>query len=969
MAGKRKCREEDELTTDSRDNTLTLSTSLENRISQPESKKARKRRRKAQRDALERNKLQSTDWLNNPVSLPPAAGPSQPAPPLQARLEAELQYSLEDMDFGDYGPLSPPTFGSDWVSSMVIAGEFPHCKKVKTSTKVSPHLAPRQLPAFPPSLPPPEVLPPIHIHPDLAVSTEAPAPTHPPQQALPLTIGMKPEQDHNSRHGIFHVSDSTREAGSRAEKRKIPYIPDPARTLVMEQLPKSHRSIDFVDRWCRSTSGVSALHLFVDPPSGKALIEFDTAELARKAWASPRLGQSLVGKKSNMLKGKPREDQIKVWWYRVDRGEVEEGEIEEGGVHPPSSPRKESKKDRKARLAKEREMKAMKENQRQQKKKQKSRESSSTLVPTLAQPAPSVVQATSSQVVPPAPGLPTAFLFDPSSSVCPPAQPWSYPSTQTAQVQLPTMSYFSPSSPSLRMGVGSSLAPGARGGHDDSASIASSGGRSSPEGHWSLQTAVVTPPSRIAVIATTVGQADDLPDYSEVDIDVDPTGGEVDSKTAPPSTNGKAQQPSTNDNALSPQPVIPAWPRFISESTREQPRSKQQSQAHPQPKSRTLATKHHSTVPMLISKNQSPQQNPLVSSSLTPISRVSNTSQHNSFSSIPSKSSPLVPTSASHGSNILSVEPKVAENITQSEHVGSNLDKQFSKSKMELVTAKNSTPPSSSPDPVSVPVFAATSSSGSNSVGQAMEENLRQLAFASKRARVSGVQPQSSSSQHRSSTSADVNMPVHNFAGMVLPSNDGPNHEQVEENNKAVSLNTIETSVTSSGRVPQTSTVDTFSFEDLAITFITQTIENVKANNNRHQPDPQASTLSSASVPHSTGAVVGYLPFSLDSVPSDAPAAGVNLNKEPLAINSSVNMSKSELSTKKRRLEKHLQESKILMERLSTAKTKREKDLLLKIMNEKMRCVSLCKTFFDAFLCVYRFTFIILLSAFCRTDG
>jgi len=931
---------------DSRSNTLTPSTSLENRISQPESKKARKRRRKAQRDALERNKLQSSDWLNNPGSLPPAAGPSQQSPPLQARLEAESHYSVEDMD---YGPPSPSTFGSDWVSSMVIAGEFPHCKKVKTSTKTSPRLAPRQLPALSPSLPLPKVLPPIHIHPDLAFSTEAPAPTHSPQDALPpQTIGMKPEQDPNSIHGIFHVSDLTKEAGSGVDKRKNPYIPNPARTLVMEQLPKSHRTIDFVDSWCCFTSGVPALHLFVDPPSGKALIEFDNAELARKAWASPRLGQSLVGKKSNMLKGKPREDQIKVWWYRVDgEGEIEEGEIEEGG-HPSSSPRKESKKERRARLAKERETKAMKEDQRQQKKKQKNRENSSTLVPTVAQPAVSVhvstpAKATSSQVAPPAPELPTAFPFDPSiviSSLYPPAKPWSYPSAQTVpQVQLP---YFSPLSPLLRTGVGSSLAPGARGGHDDSASIASSGGRSSPECHGSRQTGVVASPSQIAVVATTAGQADDLPDYSEVDMDVDsdPPRGEVDSKTVPPPTSGKAQQPS-NDLAL--QPVIPAWPRFMSGNPREQPRSKQQSQAQPQPKSHpsptlTLATKHHSAVPSLIFRNQPPHQ-PQQISPASSLSAISNSPQHNPFSSIPSKSSPLVPLSTSHASDIPSAEPKATANI---ENVGS---KGFSESKMELVVAGNSPVGSpSSPNPVSTaPASVATNSSSSNSVGQAMEENLRQLAFASKRARVSGVQSQSSSCQRRSSTSADVNQtsPVYNFAGKVLPANDGPNHAQEEENNEAVSPDTVESSVsvTSSETIPQTpnstslnqSTVDTFSFEDLAITFITQTIENVKANNN--QPQPQSMT--SASVSNSTG----YSAFSLGSASEDA-TASVTVNKEPLA-NSSVNLSKSELSTKQRRLEKHLQESKILMERLSTAKTKQEKDLLLRIMSEKMRCVSL----------------------------
>lgn len=121
------------------------------------------------------------------------------------------------------------------------------------------------------------------------------------------------------------------------------------------------------------------MHIAVDSASGKALIEFATAEQARKAWSSPRLGVWLIGLKAPQLKGKVRDDQIKVFWYRVDGvgagegvGEIEEGEIEGEEaeaeivdrdndvvvVNPPPPP-KETKKQRKKRLAMEREAKMM----------------------------------------------------------------------------------------------------------------------------------------------------------------------------------------------------------------------------------------------------------------------------------------------------------------------------------------------------------------------------------------------------------------------------------------------------------------------------------------------------------------------------------------------------------------------------------------------------------------------------------
>jgi hypothetical protein len=166
---------------------------------------------------------------------------------------------------------------------------------------------------------------------------------------------MMPDTEPHSKHGVFQFS-STNLSNRRSNTS---YMPNPACTIVMEQLPKTHRTIEFVKQWARRASGVPPLCIVVDPPSAKALVEFPSAKLSRKAWESPRLGAEYVGLKTNQLKGKPRTDQIRVWWYRVDGvgagagvGEIEEGEIDDDTLDRKGQP--ESKKARKARLARER---------------------------------------------------------------------------------------------------------------------------------------------------------------------------------------------------------------------------------------------------------------------------------------------------------------------------------------------------------------------------------------------------------------------------------------------------------------------------------------------------------------------------------------------------------------------------------------------------------------------------------------
>ena len=191
-------------------------------------------------------------------------------------------------------------------------------------------------------------------------------------------IGMLPDLDPASKHGTFDGFECLEDYGTGASKRVSNYHPDPARTLVLEMLPKVYRHADYIREWALLACGTYPLHLFIDVARGRALVEFVDASLAQRAWQSPKLGLALLQLKSHQLKGKPREDQIKAWWFKPqtssgkerDQGELEEGEIADpavasgasamvaplhpGGFPPPVQPHQETKKQRKARLARER---------------------------------------------------------------------------------------------------------------------------------------------------------------------------------------------------------------------------------------------------------------------------------------------------------------------------------------------------------------------------------------------------------------------------------------------------------------------------------------------------------------------------------------------------------------------------------------------------------------------------------------
>ncbi|KAJ6489947.1 hypothetical protein C8R45DRAFT_992193 [Mycena sanguinolenta] len=376
--------------------------------SNAETKKARKRRRRMERqEAMAQSRAQSmlppfsvlpflpplNPWGPPPGFNPYSLGiPPHPFPPNNMPynehgvFNAGPSYPPQSTPYTSHqqyngGPSHDHRQGNEqstWVSSMAASSNAPNLDfwdqfPPAVTTPPPPPAPPPPMPAprLPPPAPPPVTPAPPPPKPAPRPVTPAPPPPPPvtakaaaPKKPISLIIGMNPDQDKHSKHGTFNHSPQT--IVSPPNTSGAPYIPNPARTIVMEQLPKTHRTRDFIKSWCKGACGAQPVYFAVDPSSAKALIEFPTAELARKAWGSPKLGAGTAGPP---VKGKPRADLIRVWWYRVDGvgagagvGEIEEGEIvddpTEREASVPSEPapvKKETKRERRARHAKERE--------------------------------------------------------------------------------------------------------------------------------------------------------------------------------------------------------------------------------------------------------------------------------------------------------------------------------------------------------------------------------------------------------------------------------------------------------------------------------------------------------------------------------------------------------------------------------------------------------------------------------------
>ena len=857
-------------------------TTLENRLSQPESKKARKRRRKAERQALEDARIQNLNYGPSPFTsgvpfLPLRTWSSDTQmfggyggylPPHYTDHAALMQSGLitgftptfaftalpEPNDLTLYDnrephSVSPPPPPSHWVSSMAKAASDIDLTNAEEhdESQWSPLSTQKKLPPpLPSSLPPPLSPHATTTHNNnsrLNLSTPAEHHALPPKPPPPqTTIGMKPDQDPNSKHGIFQLTSATKEAGTDVKKKGPLYMPNPARTLVMEQLPKSHRNPDFINSWSKRACSALPVHMFIDGPGGKALIEFATAELARKAWASPKLAST----HAHQVKGKPREDLIKVWWYRVDGvgagsgvGEIEEGEIEGDAIEKEVDQpfKKETKKEKKARLAKEREEKRVK--RELELKLIKQRHASLRVELPTGSTSSSFVPENSYQR-----GLTPVSLS--------PLGPFpEYPSYRAPTPISP------PWSPTQYLPIASD--PGNR--------SLMEWGRPSPSNNWAEDLDPST--------WNLPGQAGDLDDY-ECNMDVDVPQLPLPHPAVQTLPLHSSLPPRPASTIVVPHPRVAVPPPALPPPTKVLPSSRPIYEVPPPP---------------LVAPSPPPSSTNL-------------TSGPSSSSSTPSPTTPSEPRAMKNAPT----EPSYTKRALMARQ--KELEEKIAKSKQELAETRAATGSTTKP---ATPVSSLQSADGpapvkpSMDLGekQAMEDKLRKLVLQSQRAKGktdAAVLSADNSNVSAFTTAATSDIPL-----------TSPSISASSSLSLSSSSSSVPSPVVPSDQLPLTTvslSAHNISLEDLAVSFITQTIETIKS---KSTPAPTQT------------------PTAISSHISNKPTAKSNNN-----INT-----KMELAAKQRRLEQHITESKKLMTKLAQAKTKEEKDTILKAMREMTRCVTI----------------------------
>ena len=890
-------------------------TTLEHRLSQPESKKARKRRRKAERQASEDARLQNLNWLNGPSpfasgvpilplrswsndvqvygGLPPPQSTDRPSlmPGLISGFPSPFTAPPEPDDFTLYDnhephSASPPPPPSHWVSSMAKAAsdsldltteehELSQWSPLSTQIPLLP--LPPLSSSLPPSLPSCATTTPTPNNLSRSKISTLPKPAEyhalppkPPPQTIQATIGMKPDPEPNSKHGIFRLASATKEAGTNMKKKSSLYMPNPARTLVMEQLPKTHRHPDFVNNWSKSACGALPVHMFIDSPAGKALIEFATAELARKAWASPKLGSA----HSHQVKGKPREDLIRVWWYRVDGvgagsgvGEIEEGEIVGDAIEkePDQPPRKETKKERKARIAKEREEKRVKRELELRLMKERHALLRVEL-PTTSSAVPEISYQRASTPVMRSSLWPRPVLSPPRAST-PGWQTSPRPGFSTSVWRTPprpgvstpgwqTPGWQTPPQPGVSTPVFSSppWSPQVPDHHLRNASEPGNG-----SSIWARPWSSEDLGESLGPSAWTEG--DDLDDYECMEIDEPPL-------SYP--TGRPAIQPLPLHSSLPPRPA----------STIVSP--------HP----RAAVQKAPPSTPALLPLKVLPSSRPV-------------------YEDPPPQAAPLPPPpplALASSSSSTPCEPRAMKNAPTEpsftkralEARQKELEERIAKSKLELAetraaagpTTKAATPVMSVQPDNPIPVKPSMDLGEK----QAMEDRLRKLVLKSQRERGRAAVLPDNGACSASATTTPSSSGCPSISPSISPS----------DSSTSSSTSSVPSPVASDQLTSVLLSAHNFSLEDLAVSFITQTIETIKS-----KPTP---------------------------TPIKPPAISTHPSNKTTAQSNNTN-TKLELAAKQKRLEQHIAESKKLMNKLGQARSKEEKDVILKAMREMTRCV------------------------------
>lgn len=763
---------------------------------------------------------------------------------------------------------SPAASTSAWVSSMAMAADKPR----------TPWYPPRPHLMFPPAIDTASISYPM---PHSLTPTAHSKKSQPPQ-----IIGMKPDPDPYSKHGTFHISSATTQSRPSGDSQKDAYIPNPARTLVMEKLPKQHRTADFAKSWSKSACGAYPVYFAVDYPSGKALVEFATAELARKAWGSPKLGNAFAGLKPHQLKGKPREDLIRVWWYRVDGigaeagvGEIEEGEIEgDAGETEVSVPaKKETKKERKARLAQERLAKMKTKDPQTVQKGGKT---------TQQQQQPSKIDSqpqngfhnVSKQIEPVAHKPPPFdYIYYPPYPVHPPFPPSTLPQAELAkpkqrrerfaQYKQPDRSYY-----------GSSINEEGSGTHNDHESIASSRAHSivserpSPT-HDPHNGNEITPMS-----ISDNGDSDNM-EIEMDDMEVESPDSYTTMFNLPTAVVDSAHDPSSAPLPSRPTlPVNSPVPKI----------------GQPPPAISTRGVLDAHLIQPLSVPPTLPTPTPTPPSSFVPAAASHNSSTQ---ATTPSTSSSPAPYQAPSEPRAMKNAPKGPSYAKRSLMARQKeLEEMIAKSKVQLGQATASKVLTSVQAPVPVALAAATpepSDTQSTDAAEklAMEARLRQLVLKSQKNRVKGP-----------TTPAAPPIPPATPLG-------------TDSSPAAIPISTMFSVPGSPARSPVLNspeatpslpvTVSNISFDDMAISFITETIQTLQPGS----PTPV-----------------------IPAPPTQAPISKYHTSQTHT-------QTKLDLAAKQKRLEQHITDSKILMAKLSQARTKQEKDAILAAMRECSRCV------------------------------
>lgn len=297
-----------------------------------ESKNQRKKRRKAERLAAEQARVPDAMLVETPPSPFVASNTRFNLAPLPDR-----PFTFNDTQQSEILP--PVSWATSITTPTAVASPpfFPLPPKPSPlATSVTPF--PSTFPHFPapPSLlqSPEHRQQPPHILP-------LPSPTIPAPSYSPLNQPQGPDATATEQAplaqkkilGMPRESDKGRQGIFPTEALRHP-LPHPTRTLVLAPIPKKFRNAEFVRHWAKKFAKAQPLRIEVDKMQGKALVEFQNVASAEMAHSSIRL----VGE------GK---EHIRAWWYRgpaKNPSDLEEGEIEEGVVEEPPPPPQPSKK-------------------------------------------------------------------------------------------------------------------------------------------------------------------------------------------------------------------------------------------------------------------------------------------------------------------------------------------------------------------------------------------------------------------------------------------------------------------------------------------------------------------------------------------------------------------------------------------------------------------------------------------------